>query len=129
VPGISGALPCAQSADTDTPCAVASMQSAEPNGQLHLEVRLACTAAPHRPFSSPSPLRAQGATCVAEGSAKNGKRQYFHFTVNIKAGQREGKKKKKDGHAAGMYRVRPRRWPRGLQPRASFRIMPPGTVG
>ena len=106
------------------------MQSAEPNGQLHLDVRLACTATPHRPRGSPSPLRAQGATCVAEGSAKDGKRQYFHFTVNIKAGQREGgKKKKKDGHAAGMYRVRPHRQPRGLQLRASFRIMPPGTVG
>ena len=42
-----------------------------------------------------------GSTCVFEGSAKNGKRTYYTFTLNIV--DAAAKKKKKDNHG-GVYR-------------------------
>ena len=45
-------------------------------------------------------LPLKGSTAVFEGSAKNGKRAYYTFTVNIVD---TAKKKKKDNHG-GVYR-------------------------
>eukprot|EP01052_Picozoa_sp_SAG31_P007275 SAG31_NODE_345_length_17358_cov_61.906889_7_plen_128_part_00 len=47
-------------------------------------------------------LELTGSTCVFEGSAKNGKRTFYQFTLNVKASN-AAKKKKKDNHG-GIYR-------------------------